>query len=43
MRGRIYFIGSGPGDPSLMTVKGAGLLAQASLVLVPGFFKDSYA
>ena len=43
MRGRIYFIGSGPGDPTLMTIKGMEHLRAASLVLVPGFFKESYA
>ena len=43
MRGRIYFIGSGPGDPALMTIKGMELLKSASLVLVPGFFKETYA
>jgi len=42
-RGRMYFIGSGPGDPALMTIKGMALLKSASLVLVPGFFKDTYA
>ena len=43
MRGRIYFIGSGTGDPALMTIKGMELLKSASLVLVPGFFKETYA
>ena len=43
MRGIIYFIGAGPGDPDLMTVKGRGLLAGAKMALVPGFFKDTYA
>jgi len=43
MRGTIYFIGAGPGDPSLMTVKGTAILAGASMALVPGFFKDTYA
>jgi len=42
-RGSIYFIGAGPGDPGLMTIRGMELLKGASLVLVPGFFKDTYA
>ncbi|HLB25900.1 MAG TPA: SAM-dependent methyltransferase [Nitrospirota bacterium] len=41
--GKIYFIGGGPGDPSLITVKGGELLARASLVLAPGFFRETYA
>ncbi len=43
MRGKIYFIGSGPGDPALMTIRGMELLKSASLVLVPGFFNRTYA
>lgn len=43
MRGKIYFVGSGPGDPGLMTIRGMEVLKRASLVLVPGFFKDTYA
>jgi len=43
MRGKIYFIGGGPGDPGLMTVKGMEILGRASLVLAPGHFRDSYS
>ena len=43
MRGSIYFIGAGPGDPDLMTVRGRGILEKAGMVLVPGFFRETYA
>lgn len=33
MAEKIYFVGAGPGDPDLITVKGANLLAQADVVL----------
>ncbi|MFT4154891.1 uroporphyrinogen-III C-methyltransferase [Parafilimonas sp.] len=31
--GKIYFIGAGPGNPDLITVKGANLLAQAEVII----------
>ncbi len=34
--GIVYFIGAGPGDPELITVKGQRLIAQADLVLYAG-------
>ena len=43
MRGRLYFVGGGPGDPSLITVKGLEILKRARLVLAPGIFLDTYA
>jgi precorrin-4/cobalt-precorrin-4 C11-methyltransferase len=36
MINKIYFIGAGPGDPELITVKGQRLLAEADLVIYTG-------
>ncbi len=33
---QVYFIGAGPGDPELVTVKGQRLIAEADLVLYAG-------
>lgn len=35
-QGKVYFIGAGPGDPELITVKGQRLVAEADLVLYAG-------
>jgi len=43
LRGRIYFVGGGPGDPGLITVKGLEILKKARMALVPGFFRETYA
>lgn len=36
MTGKIWFVGAGPGDPELITVKGRDLIAQADAVLYAG-------
>ncbi len=33
MKGKVYLIGAGPGDPGLITVKGLGCLQEADLVV----------
>ncbi len=35
-RGKVYFVGAGPGDPELITVKGRSLLEKADVVLYTG-------
>ncbi|WP_027714461.1 SAM-dependent methyltransferase [Desulfuromonas sp. TF] len=39
---RVYFIGAGPGDPSLLTLKGASLLAQCQAVFAPEPFEETF-
>jgi precorrin-4/cobalt-precorrin-4 C11-methyltransferase len=36
----VYFIGAGPGDPELITVKGARLLGEADVVIYAGSLVD---
>jgi precorrin-4/cobalt-precorrin-4 C11-methyltransferase len=33
---KVYIIGAGPGDPDLITVKGAALVARCPVVLYTG-------
>ncbi len=41
--GKIWFVGAGPGDPELITVKGRNLLAKAGAVLFAGSLVDQAA
>jgi precorrin-4/cobalt-precorrin-4 C11-methyltransferase len=41
--GKIWFVGAGPGDPDLITVKGRKLLEQAGAVLFAGSLVDRAA
>lgn len=34
--GRVYFVGAGPGDPGLLTIKGQQLLAAADVIIYAG-------
>lgn len=43
MSGQIWFVGAGPGDPDLITVKGRALLARAGAVLYAGSLVDRAA
>jgi precorrin-4/cobalt-precorrin-4 C11-methyltransferase len=43
MSGKIWFVGAGPGDPDLLTVKGRKLLEQAGAVLFAGSLVDQAA
>ena len=41
--GKVWFVGAGPGDPELITVKGRKLLEQAGAVLFAGSLVDQAA
>jgi energy-coupling factor transporter ATP-binding protein EcfA2 len=43
MTGKIWFVGAGPGDPDLMTVKARKLLEQSGAVLYAGSLVDQAA
>jgi precorrin-4/cobalt-precorrin-4 C11-methyltransferase len=34
--GRVCFIGAGPGDPELLTIKGRAVLSRADLIIYAG-------
>jgi precorrin-4/cobalt-precorrin-4 C11-methyltransferase len=40
---RVFFIGAGPGDPQLLTLKGAQLLAACHAVFAPTPFEQTFA
>ena len=43
MTGKIWFVGAGPGDPDLITVKGRKLLEQSGAILYAGSLVDQAA
>lgn len=43
MPGKVWFVGAGPGDPELITVKGRRLLEEAGAVLFAGSLVDQAA
>ena len=43
MAGKVWFVGAGPGDPELLTVKGRRLLEGAGAILFAGSLVDRAA
>jgi precorrin-4/cobalt-precorrin-4 C11-methyltransferase len=35
-KGKVYFVGAGPGDPELITLKGKKILEEADVVIYTG-------
>jgi len=42
VNGKMYFVGGGPGDPELLTRRGARILEGAGLVLTSGIYGETY-
>ncbi len=42
MKGKVYIVGAGPGDPGLITVKGMECLKQAEVVVYDRLIDDSF-
>ncbi|HEU5332083.1 MAG TPA: bifunctional uroporphyrinogen-III C-methyltransferase/uroporphyrinogen-III synthase [Actinocrinis sp.] len=42
-RARVSFVGAGPGDPDLLTVRAAALLAEADVLVVESRLRDRFA
>ena len=38
----IYFVGAGPGDPQLLTVKAAGIIKKADVIIYAFINKYGY-
>lgn len=34
--GKVYFIGAGPGDPELITLKGKRIISEADIIIYAG-------
>ncbi len=41
MKGKVYLVGAGPGDPELITVKGARCLSEAEVIVYDRLVDES--